>query len=202
MRSPFLVAALLLAVALAALLTVRSRRDPVPAVSSGTVTLIGDSLNVGVEPYLADVMPRWRIVANNRVGRSTPDGITELEAGRPALSSHIVVSLGTNDPPGASTAFRADVARLLELLGPRRCVVWATIWRSGAPSDGFNAALRDGAAANRRVRLVDWAAMVRAHPDWLAPDGLHGSAAGYRARARAIAAAVEGCAAAQGVTGR
>lgn len=202
MRSPVFFAALLVAVALAALLTVRNRRDPAPAVSRGTVTLIGDSLNVGVEPYLADALPRWKLVVNDRVGRSTPEGVSELEAGRPVLSSHVVVSLGTNDPQGASAAFRVDVARLLELVGPSRCVIWATIWRGGAPSDDFNAALREGAAANGRVRLVEWATMVRAHRDWLAPDGLHGSEAGYRARARAIAEAVEGCAAARGVTER
>ena len=61
-------------------------------------------------------------------------------------------------------AFRADVARVLELVGPNRCVVWATIWRDGAPSDAFNAVLRDAAAANRRVRLVEWAEMVSSTP--------------------------------------
>ena len=45
-----------------------------------------------------------------------------------------------------------------------------------------------------RMRLVEWAEMVQAHPDWLAPDGLHGNETGYRERARAIAAAVRDCA--------
>ena len=202
MRSTSFFAVLLIAVAVAALIVVRKRAEPAPVVSGGTVTLVGDSLNVGVEPYLSAAMSGWKLVANDRVGRTTPEGIAELEAGRPVLSSHVVISLGTNDPPGAVPAFRADVARLLDLIGPNRCVIWATIWRDGAPSDAFNAVLREASDLNRRVRLVEWAEMVRAHPDWLAGDGLHGNELGYRERARAIAEAAKGCAPAQTVTER
>ena len=106
------------------------------------MTLVGDSLNVGIEPYLPAALPRWQIVANDRVGRTTPEGIAELEAGRPRLSS-------TSSSASARTtrtdvaAFRADVARVLKLVGPDRCVIWATIWRDGAPSDAFNDVLRE-----------------------------------------------------------
>jgi lysophospholipase L1-like esterase len=202
MRSTFFFAALLVAVALAALLVARNRDEPATAGSRGTVTLVGDSLNLGVERYLSAALPGWKLVANDRVGRSTPEGIAELEAGRPPLSSYIVVSLGTNDPPAAVAAFRDDVARLLDLIGPNRCVIWATIWRQGAPNDAFNAVLRDAADANHRVRLVEWAEMVQAHPDWLASDGVHGNEEGYRQRAHAVAEAAKGCAPAQTVTAR
>lgn len=199
MRSPFFFAALLLAAALGALLVVRGRHEPTPVVARGTVTLLGDSLNVGVEPYLAEALPGWRPVLNDRVGRTTPEGIAELEAGRPLLSSHVVISLGTNDPPAAIAAFRAGVQRILTLAGPNRCVIWATIWRDGAPHDRFNAVLRQAAAANRRVRLVEWAEMVQSNPDLLAADGLHGNEEGYRARSKAMAEAVTRCAPAQTV---
>ena len=200
MRSTFFFAALLVAVALAALLVARGRDESAAVPPRGTVTLLGDTLNVGIEPYLPAALPGWKIVANDRVGRSTPEGIAELEEGRPALSSHVVVSLGTNDPPNAVEAFRADVARVTELIGRNRCVIWATIWRDGAPNQAFNNVLRATADANRRLRLVEWAEMVQAHPDWLAADGLHGNETGYRERARAIAEAVNGCAPGQTVT--
>lgn len=202
MRSTFFFAVLLFAVAVAALLVSRHRGGPGPAVAGGTATLLGDSLNVGVERYLGDALPGWRIVADDQVGRSTLAGIEEIEAGRPSLSSHVVVSLGTNDPPTGVSAFRADVARLLALVGPNRCVVWATIWRDGAPNDAFNAVLRDAASSSRRLRLVEWADMVEEHPDWLADDGLHGNETGYRERARAVAEAVKGCVPAQTVVER
>ena len=200
MRSTFFFAVLLVVVALAALVVARNRNKPAAEASKGTLTLLGDSLNVGVETYLAAALPGWTVVANDRVGRSTPEGIAELEAGRPGLSSHVVVSLGTNDPPTAVAAFRADVARVIRLVGRNRCVIWATIWRDGAPNEAFNGVLRDAAETNHRVRLVEWAAMVEAHPDWLAADGLHGNETGYRERSRAIAEAAKSCAPAQTVT--
>ena len=194
MRSTLFFATLLLVAALAALFVERHRSAPAAsaAVTRGTATLVGDSLNVGVERYLPDALPHWTIVANDRVGRTTDEGIAELEAHRPVLSSHVVVSLGTNDPADVP-GFRADVARVLELIGPSRCVAWATIWRNGKPDDAFNDVLRAAAESNHRVRLVEWAAMVEEHPDWLAGDQLHGNETGYRERARAVAAATRSC---------
>lgn len=200
MRSSLFFAALLFVVAIGALVVVRNPLSPTATASRGTVTLIGDSLNVGIEPYVPDALPGWKIVANDEVGRVTPQGIAELEAGRPVLSNYIVVSLGTNDPPSEVEAFRKDVARFLRLVGPNRCVVWATIWRDERPNDAFNDVLRDAAKANRRVSLVEWAEMVEQNPALLASDRLHGSEDGYRERARKVAAAVEGCAPAQSVT--
>lgn len=200
MRSSLFFAALLFVVAIGALVVVRNPLSPAAPASRGTITLIGDSLNVGIEPYVPDALPGWKIVANDEVGRVTPQGIAELEAGMSTLSNYIVVSLGTNDPPAEVETFRKDVARFLRLVGPNRCVVWATIWRDGRPNDAFNDVLRDAAKANRRVSLVEWAEMVEQDPALLAPDRLHGSEDGYRERARKVAAAVAGCAPAQSVT--
>jgi lysophospholipase L1-like esterase len=200
MRSSLFFAALLIVVAIGALVVVRNPLSPAAPVSRGTVTLIGDSLNVGIEPYVPDALPGWKVVANDQVGRITPQGIAELEAGRPVLSNYVVVSLGTNDPPSEIAAFRRDVARVLALVGPNRCVVWATIWRDERPNEAFNQVLRDAAKANRRLTLVEWAEMVEQNPDLLAPDRLHGNENGYRERARKVAAAVKSCAPAQSVT--
>jgi hypothetical protein len=193
MRSSVLFALLLAVAAVAALLVAR-RDDTGAKPAGGTVALVGDSLNVGVEPYLADALPGFGVIADDRVGRQTREGIAEIEQGRARLAPHVVVSLGTNDPPDGVAAFRRDVARVTALVGPGRCLVWATIWRDGAPNDGFNAVLREAAASNRRMRVVEWAEMVQEHSDWLASDGLHGNEAGYRERARAIADAVRDCA--------
>jgi hypothetical protein len=197
MRSSLFFAVLLGAVALGVLIVTSHSGTKRSTSRGGTVTLLGDSLNVGVERYLSRTLPGWRVVPNDLVGRTTPAGIVELRAGRPPLSSHVVISLGTNDSPGAVSAFRADVATVLGLIGPNRCIAWATIWRDGAPDDAFNAVLRDAAAANHRLRIVEWAEMVRAHPDLLAPDGLHGNEKGYLERAKAVAEATRGCVPAQ-----
>jgi lysophospholipase L1-like esterase len=202
MRSTFFFVVVLAAVALTVLLVVRERGEPALPADRGTATLVGDSLNVGVERYLPEALPHWRIVANDRIGRSTSEGLAELVAGRPQLSSYVVISLGTNDSPVEVDGFRADVARVLELIGGGRCVIWATIWRDGAPSEAFNAVLREAAEANPRMRLVAWAEMIRVHRDWLAADGVHGSETGYRERARAVAEATRSCAPAPTLSGQ
>jgi lysophospholipase L1-like esterase len=202
MRSTFFLAVLTVAVVLGVVVVVHQRSgSPAPA-AVGTATLVGDSLNLGVEPYLPDALPHWRIVANDRVGRSTAEGVAVLEAGRPQLSSYVVISLGTNDPPAAVDAFRADVARVVRIVGPDRCLIWATIWRDGAPNVAFNDVLREAAEAHPRVRLVAWAELVQLHHEWLAADDLHGNETGYRARAGAIAEAARSCAPALSGSGR
>jgi lysophospholipase L1-like esterase len=195
MRSTFFFAALLVAVAVGALVVVRNPRfhDPSPQVR-GTVTLVGDSLNVGIEPHVGDALPGWKVVTNDLVGRTTLEGIAELEAGRGSLSNYVVVSLGTNDSPTGVAEFRRNVKRALALIGPNRCVVWATIWRDRAPSVAFNNVLREAAEANPRLVLVEWAQMVERHPELLTSDGLHGNEDGYRERAAAVAAAARRCA--------
>ncbi len=105
----------------------------------------------------------------------------------------MIVSLGTNDPQGDPDAFREAVGAVLEAIGPDPCVAWSTIWRSG-PNDAFDDVLRAAGAAAPRLRLVEWAEMVAENPDWLASDGVHASAEGYRERAAAVGDAVRDCA--------
>jgi lysophospholipase L1-like esterase len=193
MRSKTFLAGFFILAAAVALVAVRNGTKASPGDSRDTVTMIGDSLNVGMEPYMDDVLPRWRFVENDRKGRTTPEGIAELEAGRPELSSYVVVSLGTNDGYDVD-AFRANVAHVLDLAGADRCVIWATIWRDGKPNDALNAVLRAAAEGNKRMRLVAWAEMVDKQPELLAPDHLHGNESGYRRRAEAVAEAVQSCA--------
>ena len=43
------------------------------------------------------------------------------------------------------------------------------------------------------LMVLNWVRTVRRHPEWLADDGVHVSAVGYRARAKALARAVRRC---------
>ena len=193
MRSTPFFAALLVVVALAALSSssayARPSRD---GRRRGTATLVGDSLNVGVEPYLADALPGLAHRGQRPRRPDDAEGIAELEADGRSLSPFVVVSLGTNDPPRTSTAFRADVARVLR--ARRRRAAASSGRRSGAtarPSDAFNDVLREAAASNRRLRLVDWAEMVQRAPRLARrATGSTANELGYRERARAIADAV------------
>jgi lysophospholipase L1-like esterase len=186
--------ALVLAVALAvAIVVVRRGGDVSNATAAGSVTLVGDSLNVGIEPYLEDELPGWRIDAHDRVGRPTSEGIDELRALRASLAPVVVVSLGTNDADGSEGQFRALVDRAIDVVGPGRCLVWATIVRDGEERAGFDRVLRDATGAHTNVRLVDWAAIVDADESLLASDQVHGTPEGYRRRAEETARAVRDC---------
>jgi lysophospholipase L1-like esterase len=58
---------------------------------------------------------------------------------------------------------------------------------------GLNRALAEESDSRDNLRVLNWVRMVRRHPEWLADDGVHVSAAGYRARSKAVARAVRGC---------
>jgi lysophospholipase L1-like esterase len=187
---PAVLAAVGLAVAAAVLaLALDDRGGPV---DGGSIVLIGDSLNVGVEPYLRELLEHWRIRSDDVVGRPTSEGLAALAAVHGATGP-IVVSLGTNDDPGDPEAFRDEVERLLGRIGPTRCVIWATLWRDGAPETQLNAVLNEIARTRANVLLLGWASMLERHPEWVAPDATHGSPDGYRARAEEVVRLMRAC---------
>ena len=163
---------------------------------SRTVVSFGDSLGVGTDRYLGRYLRGWSVRLDSVVSARAADVPAELRSFGDALPRVIVVSAGTNDDPGRVAGFARTVRETLAVAGPSRCVVWSTIVRP--PYRGVSyAALNDTLAAlDRRsttLRVLDWAAMARAHPGWFGPDGVHPSSAGYRARASAVARLVERC---------
>ena len=165
-------------------------RDDTPG-RVGSVTTVGDSLNVGMEPYLDDELRGWRLRHRNQNGRRTAEGIAELRALGRDLAPVVVVSLGTNDFDADAATFRAQVDEVLALAGPRRCVVWTTIWLDRPHR--LNEVLRDAARRYPNLELADWAGLVEDEPSALAFDGVHGSPEGYARRAALVADLVRRC---------
>jgi hypothetical protein len=184
---------LLAAAGTVAFLAVGRDDENAAATETGALTMVGDSLNVGTDPYLREALPRWEIDAQDQEGRSTEEGLDVLRERRSSLAPVVVVSLGTNDAEGTEARFRELVDEALALVGPRRCLVWATIVRDGAERSGFDDVLRDAADAKTNMRLVDWASLVAENEDLLAGDLVHGTPAGYARRAGATADAVRTC---------
>jgi lysophospholipase L1-like esterase len=156
----------------------------------------GDSLAVGTEPYLPRELRRWKVTQSASVSRHAFEGADVMRAFGRSLPRVIHVSLGTNDDPRTVDAFRAAIRDVMRVAGPRRCVVWTNIVRppvAGASYAGYNRALARESRPRQNLRVVNWAGIVRENPQWLAGDGVHVNADGYRSRAKAIARSVRRC---------
>jgi len=158
--------------------------------------VLGDSLAEGTAPYLPRYLPGWTLQQRYEVGYHLTDGVAAMRARAAALPPFVVVSLGTNDDPRLVAGFRRGVLAILAAAGPNRCVVWPNIVRPpavGASYAGYNRVLETEATSHPTLRVVDWAALVHTHPEWLRRDGVHTTATGYRARAAAIAHTLGSC---------
>jgi hypothetical protein len=157
---------------------------------------IGDSLGVGTRPYLPGALPDWRVRQSVKVARHAPEAISILRR-RGGLPGAIVMAIGGNDDPRNVDAYRNAMQATRRIAGPTRCVVAPNHYSrrpiAGTNFDGYNAVLEELDRRHRNFRVVEWASIVRRHPGWLAPDGMHVNPTGYRARARAIARQVKRC---------
>ncbi len=159
------------------------------------VFAVGDSLGEGTQPYLSGALPGWSVSQSVSVSRFLPQGVS-IVRNRGGLPAVIVFALGTNDDPHNVSGFRGAVESVLGIAGKTRCVVVPNIVRpavGGASYAGFNSALHELSEHHDNLRVVDWVSLVNANRGWLAGDGVHVTATGYRARARAIAEQVERC---------
>jgi lysophospholipase L1-like esterase len=169
-----------------------------PAADAAERSLLvdGDSLAEGTRPYLPTELPGWRIRQSTKVSRHASDGADVMRRYGSSLARVIHVSLGTNDDPRQTRAFRAAVREVMRVAGGGRCVVWANIVRppyAGVSYRGYNRVLAREDERRENLLVLNWVRMVRRHPEWLADDGVHVSAAGYRARAKAVARLVRRC---------
>jgi len=168
---------------------VRAQAGPNP------LLVVGDSLAVGLEPYLAAMLGARPVVWNAVSGRTTPQGLFALRAMlRQMTPQTIVISLGTNDGPSPAR-FRGRIERVLAAAPPGACVVWTTVIRAPRKGryHGLNAALREEARVHSRLVLVDWARAVASGRVAL-PDGVHPDPAGFSYRSQMIAGGIaRGC---------
>jgi lysophospholipase L1-like esterase len=187
-----LVLAVLAALVVVAYAVLRADGDQPPK-AAASVTLVGDSLNVGTDPYLRKELAGWKVDVNDRVGRSTAEGVEELGRRARELAPIVVISLGTIDADGSERRFRSLVAEAIRLVGDETCLVWATIVRDGAARAGFNDALVDARRRHANLRLVEWAALTETDDALLAADRVHGTGDGYARRAEETARVVRTC---------
>jgi lysophospholipase L1-like esterase len=162
------------------------------------VLVIGDSLAVGMKPYLGELLGASEVVWDARSGRTTPEGLVRLRARLGQVTPQtVVISLGTNDGPDPAR-FASRIRRALAAIPAGACVVWTDINRPPRKGryHGLNRVLERAALQDPRMVLVHWDRAVL-HKSVSLPDGLHPDAAGFELRSRMVAGAIaRGCTAA------
>ncbi|MFN8169023.1 MAG: hypothetical protein U0S36_09595 [Candidatus Nanopelagicales bacterium] len=164
-----------------------------PLAAARPTLVLGDSLGLTVYPWLADLLPDRYVSYEAEVGRSTANTLRALED-LTRVPKVVIVSSGTNDQYASDV--KAGATRILDALGPNRCVVWVDVVRPdrvGDPQDEVNAAIDAAVAGRTNVRVLRWSEMVAAHPEWLSSDGIHPGQEGAEARAKAFADAALAC---------
>jgi len=181
--------------ALAILLVLLTSGAPRAHAAEGDVLVVGDSLAVGTQPYLAALLAGRNLVDDVRNGITTPQGMRLLRMSlRNVVPKTVVVSLGTNDG-GDPGRFADRLRRTLALVPSDTCVVWSTIIRPRrkGPYRPLNRVLHKLKKQDPRLVVVDWEHAVTGGAVFL-PDGLHADPDGYRYRSAMIADAVNaGC---------
>jgi peptidoglycan/LPS O-acetylase OafA/YrhL len=142
---------------------------PVPEVADRIemIWLTGDSVILGIRSTLAEIRPL--IVVNARVGRAAPELLQEISRDlEKAAGSTVVMDLGNNDLLTEET-----VKNIFELLkeSPKIVVVNTAVPRPYREAN--NELVAKLATQYANVRVVDWNAISKGHPEYFAPDGVH-----------------------------
>jgi len=159
------------------------------------VLIVGDSIAVGMRPFLPEMLTDREVTFDTVAGRTTPQGMRALRFELTRVTPHtLVINLGTNDGSHAGV-FANRIRRTLGSLAPDTCVVWPTISRAPRKGDyrGLNRVLREAARRDRRLIVIPWDRMV-AKGTVALPDGVHPDVYGYRYLSHVTAAAIQrGC---------
>jgi hypothetical protein len=163
-----------------------------PAQASASVLDVGDSLTVGSEPTLKQIVPGIQIDA--QVGRPSSTGVSIL-ANEYNGQSVVVFDLGTNDDPSAVGAFVANLQQVRRIIGSA-CLVLATINRPpyhGVSFAGLNRVIDNFAFQDGNTQVIPWQLYTHIHPEVVYSDGVHVTPYGYVFRAHVIATAITAC---------
>jgi hypothetical protein len=172
---------------------------PAPAPSGSppkTLTMIGDSLAVGTQPYLPSLLPGFKVTTNAQTGRPLATGMQILNTTPVSGPTALAFSLFTNDDPSHVSQLESAVRTSVSRAGANGCAIWATIVRppvNGVSYAAANRKLTQLAADLPRLRIVPWAASVAKNPSWVGSDGVHATPTGYKARAQMYADAARSC---------
>jgi peptidoglycan/LPS O-acetylase OafA/YrhL len=148
--------------------------------ANGGVTVIGDSIILGVEPYLKPLIPNVRI--DGKVGRQFSElaGLVRKLQESNELQNTVVIELGTN---GLVT--EKQLSSVMEALGNRR-VYMINVRVSQPWQDAVNEALDEAAEKYANIKVLDWYGQSAKRTSFFGADGVHLTATGAQYYAEMI----------------
>jgi hypothetical protein len=156
------------------------------APSDREVTFIGDSIGIGVAPYLKKYYPD--MVVDAKVSRQFYEakGIIKslMQSGK--LASTVVIELGTN-----GTVKESDLRAVIDLLGSDRKIVFVNVQVPRSWCAGDNKTFAKVIPEFSNTVIADWYTASVNHSNYFASDKVHPSKTGATVLAKLIADAVE-----------
>lgn len=179
--------------------TGRASAKALPTGAASRISMVGDSLTCGTQPFQADDFAeagwshstidayvsrgvRTKLKADRYTGLKAVDAIRD----KPGDSEAWVVALGTNDAMIYSNEKQAEVIRtMMDHIGAGHRVLWINVYLPDArPLQlAWNATLDEVASDRDDMSVYDWASFAAQNQRWLSHDRLHYTREGYRYRA-------------------
>ena len=146
--------------------------EPQPT-GSRSVWAIGDSIMVGAETHLRELVPG--IVLDAEPGRAAVEGIDALDGmlSTGDVPEVLVFALGTN-----AGATPAQIDRVMEMAAGIDEVVFVNVTVPRDWEDSTNAAIADAVDRYGNATLVDWNRESRDQSQLFRSDGFHPNATG------------------------
>jgi hypothetical protein len=163
-------------------------------VADNRLFLLGDSVMATMRAGNTDEARKaleplgWKVTLDAADGRFADEAITVLRDRRKDIGQVVVILIG-NNYGGDERLIGRQLDTMVALLDGVPRVVFLTVEEFAAKQAQVNAELRR-IAADPRVTLVDWNAVVKNAPGANRPDGLHLTPFGAAVLARTIADAV------------
>ncbi|MFA5635606.1 MAG: acyltransferase family protein [Anaerovoracaceae bacterium] len=152
---------------------------------SGSITVIGDSLMIGVAPVLEELLPG--IIVDAEKGRQmhdAPEVVSKLRK-EDKFGETIIIGLGTNgaftEKQLRATLDRLEGAEQIVLLNSRVPKPWEAV---------VNETLAKVVSSYPNARLVDWHGISKGHDEYFYQDGVHLKPAGAEAYCKMIVEAL------------
>lgn len=156
------------------------------SLSGEGVTVIGDSVIIGVEPYLKEKLPE--ITVDGKVGRQMSQAQEVIDGLKTQgkLGDQIIIELGTNGP------FKTKQLRsLLQSLSDKKRVLLITARVPKGWQDTVNKDIKEVAGEFSNAKVVDWYSDSEGKEDYFYKDGVHLKPEGGKYYASLLVAALQ-----------